>query len=80
MKRILLFHLLSIVHTVSIAGLAWHPFHEDLFVSGSFDGTIMHWIVGYCSGIILIVNLHCLISILNCLHGTHSFFILIFEA
>ena len=80
MKKILLFHLLSIVHTVSIAGLAWHPFHEDLFVSGSYDGTIMHWIVGYYSRIIFIVILHCVMCIFNRLHGTHSFFILIFEA
>jgi len=26
--------------------LAWHPFHEDLFVSGSYDGSIIHWLVG----------------------------------
>lgn len=26
--------------------LAWHPFHEEYFVSGSFDGSIFHWLVG----------------------------------
>ncbi|MCO5573785.1 hypothetical protein L7F22_027559 [Adiantum nelumboides] len=27
--------------------LAWHPFHEELFVSGSYDGAILHWLVGH---------------------------------
>lgn len=31
----------------SSAALAWHPFHEELFVSGSYDGSIIHWLVGY---------------------------------
>ncbi|KAL4203719.1 hypothetical protein AMTRI_Chr01g129410 [Amborella trichopoda] len=26
--------------------LAWHPFHEEYFVSGSYDGSICHWLVG----------------------------------
>lgn len=26
--------------------LAWHPFHEEYFVSGSLDGSIFHWLVG----------------------------------
>ncbi|KAK7372335.1 hypothetical protein VNO80_05713 [Phaseolus coccineus] len=25
--------------------LAWHPFHEEYFVSGSYDGSIFHWLV-----------------------------------
>ncbi|KAB5572997.1 hypothetical protein DKX38_000191 [Salix brachista] len=27
--------------------LAWHPFHEEYFVSGSYDGSIFHWLVGH---------------------------------
>lgn len=34
-------------HQKDVTCLAWHPFHEDLFVSGSYDGTIMHWLVGH---------------------------------
>lgn len=30
-----------------VPALAWHPFHEEYFVSGSFDGSIFHWLVGY---------------------------------
>lgn len=25
-----------------LLALAWHPFHEEYFVSGSFDGSIYH--------------------------------------
>uniref|UniRef100_A0A2N9HDG8 Uncharacterized protein n=1 Tax=Fagus sylvatica TaxID=28930 RepID=A0A2N9HDG8_FAGSY len=31
---------------LSPLALAWHPFHEEYFVSGSFDGSIFHWLVG----------------------------------
>ncbi|XP_020103500.1 flowering time control protein FY [Ananas comosus] len=34
-------------HTKDITALAWHPFHEEYFVSGSFDGSIFHWLVGH---------------------------------
>ncbi|XP_078436035.1 transducin/WD40 repeat-like superfamily protein [Wolffia australiana] len=34
-------------HRKDVTALAWHPFHEDYFVSGSFDGSIFHWIVGH---------------------------------
>lgn len=34
-------------HQKDVTCLAWHPFHEELFVSGSYDGTIMHWLVGH---------------------------------
>lgn len=26
--------------------LAWHPIHEDFFVSGGYDGSINFWLVG----------------------------------
>ncbi|CAA6669002.1 unnamed protein product [Spirodela intermedia] len=34
-------------HRKDVTALAWHPFHEEYFVSGSFDGSIFHWIVGH---------------------------------
>lgn len=34
-------------HRKDVTALAWHPFHEDYFVSGSFDGSIFHWLVGH---------------------------------
>ncbi|KAH6759812.1 Transducin/WD40 repeat-like superfamily protein [Perilla frutescens var. frutescens] len=33
-------------HRKDITALAWHPFHEEYFVSGSYDGSIFHWLVG----------------------------------
>lgn len=32
-------------HRKDVTALAWHPFHEEYFVSGSFDGSIFHWLV-----------------------------------
>lgn len=34
-------------HRKDVTALAWHPFHEELFVSGSYDGAIIHWLVGH---------------------------------
>lgn len=34
-------------HRKDVTSLAWHPFHEEYFVSGSFDGSIFHWLVGH---------------------------------
>ncbi|KAL6613805.1 hypothetical protein ACP70R_036075 [Stipagrostis hirtigluma subsp. patula] len=34
-------------HNKDVTALAWHPFHEEYFVSGSFDGAIFHWLVGH---------------------------------
>ncbi|CAI9102749.1 OLC1v1001068C1 [Oldenlandia corymbosa var. corymbosa] len=33
-------------HRKDVTALAWHPFHEEYFVSGSYDGSIFHWVVG----------------------------------
>eukprot|EP01027_Heterolobosea_sp_BB2_P011343 GEZU01016514.1.p1 GENE.GEZU01016514.1~~GEZU01016514.1.p1 ORF type:complete len:445 (-),score=71.92 GEZU01016514.1:23-1357(-) len=33
-------------HKREITALAWHPFHEELFASGGFDGSLMFWVVG----------------------------------
>uniref|UniRef100_A0A2P2LTC1 Uncharacterized protein n=1 Tax=Rhizophora mucronata TaxID=61149 RepID=A0A2P2LTC1_RHIMU len=45
-------------HWKDVTALAWHPFHEDYFVSGSFDGSIFHWIVGHESPQIEVPNAH----------------------
>ncbi|XP_039135759.1 flowering time control protein FY-like, partial [Dioscorea cayenensis subsp. rotundata] len=34
-------------HSKDVTALAWHPFHEEYFTSGSFDGSIFHWLVGH---------------------------------
>ncbi|CAI0438902.1 unnamed protein product [Linum tenue] len=34
-------------HRKDVTALAWHPFHEEYFVSGSFDGSMFHWLVGH---------------------------------
>lgn len=34
-------------HRKDVTALAWHPFHEEYFVSGSYDGSIFHWLVGH---------------------------------
>ncbi|KAG5539210.1 hypothetical protein RHGRI_019691 [Rhododendron griersonianum] len=38
--------------------LAWHPFHEEYFVSGSLDGSIFHWLVGHDTPQVEIPNAH----------------------
>ncbi|XP_010547347.1 PREDICTED: flowering time control protein FY-like [Tarenaya hassleriana] len=45
-------------HKKDITSLAWHPFHEEYFVSGSFDGSIFHWIVGHENPQVEIANAH----------------------
>ncbi|XP_030509661.1 flowering time control protein FY isoform X2 [Cannabis sativa] len=34
-------------HRKDVTTLAWHPFHEEYFVSGSYDGSMFHWLVGH---------------------------------
>nr|XP_043610020.1 flowering time control protein FY isoform X2 [Erigeron canadensis] len=45
-------------HKKDVTALAWHPFHEEYFVSGSFDGSIFHWVVGHETPQIEIQNAH----------------------
>ncbi|XP_022010247.1 flowering time control protein FY isoform X1 [Helianthus annuus] len=45
-------------HKKDVTALAWHPFHEEYFVSGSFDGSIFHWLVGHETAQIEIQNAH----------------------
>lgn len=33
-------------HKREVTAMDWHPVHEDLFVSGAFDGAVYFWIVG----------------------------------
>ncbi|XP_010276573.1 PREDICTED: flowering time control protein FY [Nelumbo nucifera] len=45
-------------HRKDVTALAWHPFHEEYFVSGSFDGSIFHWLVGHETPQVEIPNAH----------------------
>ncbi|KAI3876860.1 hypothetical protein MKW92_035909 [Papaver armeniacum] len=45
-------------HQKDVTALAWHPFHEDYFVSGSFDGSIFHWLVGHDTPQVEITGAH----------------------
>ncbi|KAI3682945.1 hypothetical protein L1987_83341 [Smallanthus sonchifolius] len=45
-------------HKKDVTALAWHPFHEEYFVSGSFDGSIFHWLIGHETPQIEIQNAH----------------------
>ncbi|RDY05028.1 Flowering time control protein FY, partial [Mucuna pruriens] len=45
-------------HRKDVTTLAWHPFHEEYFVSGSYDGSIFHWLVGHETPQIEIANAH----------------------
>ncbi|KAK1293635.1 Flowering time control protein FY [Acorus calamus] len=45
-------------HRKDVTALAWHPFHEEYFVSGSFDGSIFHWIVGHETPQVEVPNAH----------------------
>ncbi|KAM2065408.1 hypothetical protein FF1_028405 [Malus domestica] len=45
-------------HRKDVTALAWHPFHEEYFVSGSFDGSIYHWLVGHETPQVEIPNAH----------------------
>ncbi|KAI9115396.1 hypothetical protein K1719_013715 [Acacia pycnantha] len=45
-------------HRKDVTTLAWHPFHEEYFVSGSYDGSIFHWLVGHDTPQIEIPNAH----------------------
>ncbi|XP_025684473.2 flowering time control protein FY isoform X1 [Arachis hypogaea] len=45
-------------HRKDVTALAWHPFHEEYFVSGSYDGAIFHWLVGHDTPQIEIPNAH----------------------
>lgn len=45
-------------HQKDVTTLAWHPFHEEYFVSGSYDGSIFHWIVGHDSPQVEIQGAH----------------------
>ncbi|KAG8643109.1 flowering time control protein FY isoform X2 [Manihot esculenta] len=45
-------------HRKDVTALAWHPFHEEYFVSGSFDGSIFHWLVGHETPQIEVTNAH----------------------
>ncbi|PRQ37620.1 putative transcription factor WD40-like family [Rosa chinensis] len=45
-------------HRNQVTALAWHPLSEEYFVSGSSDGSILHWLVGHETPQVEIPNAH----------------------
>ncbi|XP_026410823.1 uncharacterized protein LOC113306054 [Papaver somniferum] len=45
-------------HWNDVTALAWDPFHEDYFVSGSFDASIFHWLVAHDTAQVEITGAH----------------------
>ncbi|KAI3919089.1 hypothetical protein MKW98_016642 [Papaver atlanticum] len=45
-------------HQKDVTALAWHPFQEEYFVSGSFDGSIFHWLIGHDTPQVEITGAH----------------------
>ena len=41
-----------------ITSLCWHPVHEDLFVSGGYDGAVLYWLVPIASPQAEVRNAH----------------------
>lgn len=37
-------------HAKDVICADWHPIHEDLFVSGSYDGSLCYWLVSHPNG------------------------------
>jgi polyadenylation factor subunit 2 len=37
-------------HNKDVICAAWHPWHEDMFVSGGYDGDLLYWLVSQPSG------------------------------
>ena len=45
-------------HSKEVSCLSWHPFHEELFASGGFDGSLGFWVTGYEECAWFIENAH----------------------
>ncbi len=45
-------------HKREVTSMEWHPTHEDLFVSGAFDGAVYFWIVGQSDPVASIPSAH----------------------
>ncbi|OQR88099.1 WD40 repeat-containing protein [Achlya hypogyna] len=45
-------------HTREVTSLAWHPIYEQLFLSGSYDGSLLYWQVGQETPIATIAHAH----------------------
>ncbi|CAI5717099.1 unnamed protein product [Peronospora effusa] len=45
-------------HAREVTSIAWHPWYERLFVSGSYDGSLMYWEVGKDSALASIPQAH----------------------
>ncbi|PIA43555.1 hypothetical protein AQUCO_01900148v1 [Aquilegia coerulea] len=45
-------------HQKDVTALAWHPFHEEYFVSGSYEGSIFHLLVGHENPLVEVCGAH----------------------
>nr|CCA25010.1 WD40 repeatcontaining protein putative [Albugo laibachii Nc14] len=45
-------------HTREVTSVAWHPCYERLFVSGSYDGSLMYWEVGKSTALATVPSAH----------------------
>ena len=45
-------------HTMAVTCVNWHPFHDDMFVTGSLDHSIKYWKIGNEEPIASIDNAH----------------------
>ncbi|KIZ00050.1 hypothetical protein MNEG_7910 [Monoraphidium neglectum] len=45
-------------HSRDVLSAEWHPIHEDVCVSGSFDGTLCHWLVGQAEPQAVVTGAH----------------------
>lgn len=45
-------------HKREVMSLAWHPLHEDFFVSGGYDGSLEFWLVGTSAPVGEIIGAH----------------------
>ena len=45
-------------HRREVHSICWHPFHENMFVSGSYEGAIMYWLMGYNDALAVNENAH----------------------
>ncbi|KAJ8908193.1 hypothetical protein NDN08_008287 [Rhodosorus marinus] len=45
-------------HKREVTSMQWHPVHEDLFVSGAWDGAICYWVIGQDQPIASVTTAH----------------------
>jgi polyadenylation factor subunit 2 len=44
---------MDLMFLILVLAVTWHPFHEQLIVSGGWDGSILFWLAGYVGKFLL---------------------------